>query len=635
MKGQNVATFKPVGTSTFYESQTSIVDLLVRQGLLADEQTKLLEAHSSVRVVHPAHVLLVEGFISRKAYHDFVVNKLGVQEVNLVGVELDRSVATLLKQTFVKRHQVLPIEKHGKTLVVAMLDPTDDGLRREIEELTGCSVVPRFASDVDLSWQFHEVFGKPLVHRAVYSLFWTNPESSAATVITPRQAYVLIAAVGVFLFALTLAPIPTLLVVSSSISGFYLFSIAFKFLLTMAGTRYETVRHVSRKELRELRDEDLPIYTILVPIYKEANVLKKLNAGMLRLDYPKEKLDIKLLMEQDDVETLEAIKALETPAVFEPVIVPNFGPRTKPKACNYGLYYTKGQYLTIFDAEDIPEPDQLKKALIRFQKETDDVVVVQAALNYFNRNENFLTKMFTLEYSYWFDYLLRGMDRLKIPIPLGGTSNHFRVDRLRELGGWDPFNVTEDADLGIRASARGYRVAVFDSTTYEEANRALGNWIRQRSRWIKGYIQTWLVHTRHPIRLFKTVGWRAFFGFHFFVGATPATFLINPILWLTFFLWLLIRMKWIDLFFPPIILYISLFNLLIGNLIIVYMNMLAVFKRRTYELTAYALLNPAYWVLHSIASYKALWQLIHKPFYWEKTTHGLTEVGTESLLAQQ
>jgi cellulose synthase/poly-beta-1,6-N-acetylglucosamine synthase-like glycosyltransferase len=309
------------------------------------------------------------------------------------------------------------------------------------------------------------------------------------------------------------------------------------------------------------------------------------------------------------------------------IYIPDSKPKTKPKACNYGLAFAQGEYLTIYDAEDIPDPDQLKKAILAFRHGSPDLVCVQAALNYFNRDENFLTRMFTLEYSYWFDYLLPGLDSLRLPIPLGGTSNHFRTDRLLELGGWDPFNVTEDADLGIRASQRGYRVGVIDSTTYEEANCRLKNWIRQRSRWIKGYMQTWLVHNRDPWKSLKTLGLGNWLAYQFFIGGTIVCFLSNPILWLFFIYAAISRAPWLEQLFPGWMLYISLFNLILGNSIGIYLNMIAVFRRKYYNLTLYALLNPIYWLLHSAASYMALWQLFTKPFYWEKTIHGLSKVG--------
>ena len=233
--------------------------------------------------------------------------------------------------------------------------------------------------------------------------------------------------------------------------------------------------------------------------------------------------------------------------------------------------------------------------------------------------------MFTLEYSYWFDYLLPGLETLDLPIPLGGTSNHFRTDRLRELGGWDPFNVTEDADLGIRASQRGYTVGVINSTTYEEANCQLKNWIRQRSRWIKGYMQTWLVYNRHPWKYLKQLGLKSWLAYQFLIGGTVVTFLISPVLWVLLIYWSVTRAYWLESLFPGWVLYISLFNLSISNALGLYLNMVAVFRRRYYELLLYALLNPIYWQLHSIAAYMALWQLFVKPFYWEKTIHGLSK----------
>ena len=298
-------------------------------------------------------------------------------------------------------------------------------------------------------------------------------------------------------------------------------------------------------------------------------------------------------------------------------------PTTKPKACNYGLLFAKGEYLTIYDAEDVPERDQLKKAVAAFRKGPPELVCIQAALNYYNSEQNFLTRMFTLEYSYWFDYMLPGIEALRLPIPLGGTSNHFRTRVLRELGGWDPFNVTEDADLGVRAGAHRYRVATLNSTTYEEANSRLGNWLRQRSRWIKGYMQTYLVHMRHPLRLYRRIGGRAFWGFQLLIGGTCVTFLVNPLLWGLFLLWLTLRPEALSLLFPPGVFAMSTFCLVVGNALAIHLNMLAVFRRKLFRLTPYALLNPIYWLLHSLAAYKALWQLFSKPFDWEKTTHGL------------
>jgi cellulose synthase/poly-beta-1,6-N-acetylglucosamine synthase-like glycosyltransferase len=306
------------------------------------------------------------------------------------------------------------------------------------------------------------------------------------------------------------------------------------------------------------------------------------------------------------------------------VTIPKGSPQTKPRACNVGLFFATGEFLVIYDAEDTPDPDQLKKAYAAFLRGGDKTVCIQASLNYFNAEENVLTRMFTLEYSYWFDYMLAGLDASDLPIPLGGTSNHFRTSALNELGGWDPYNVTEDADLGIRASALGYRVGVVNSTTMEEANTSIPNFIRQRSRWIKGYMQTSLVHARRPRQLIHEIGLRRFLSFALLIGGTPLTFLgVVPLYVVTIFT-IFIPTEVLSQFFPVWLLWICLINFIIGNSVMVYLSMMGPYKRGTFELILWALLNPVYWILHSIASYKGLWQLIFKPHYWEKTEHGLT-----------
>jgi len=277
----------------------------------------------------------------------------------------------------------------------------------------------------------------------------------------------------------------------------------------------------------------------------------------------------------------------------------------------------------IYDAEDIPDADQLKKAVVAFDKAGPQVACMQAKLNYFNRNQNLLTRWFTIEYSMWFDLFLPGLDASGAPVPLGGTSNHFRRHLLESLGAWDPFNVTEDADLGVRLYKAGYKTAIIDSTTFEEANSQVGNWIRQRSRWVKGYIQTWLVHMRHPISFLQEVGLKAFLGFNLTVGGTFLGFLLNPIYWFLTALWFLTEWHVVAQTFPPAIYYMGAINLFVGNFAYTYMNVAGSLRREFYDMVKYALLSPLYWVLMSIGAWKGFIQLIHKPFYWEKTVHGL------------
>jgi cellulose synthase/poly-beta-1,6-N-acetylglucosamine synthase-like glycosyltransferase len=264
------------------------------------------------------------------------------------------------------------------------------------------------------------------------------------------------------------------------------------------------------------------------------------------------------------------------------------------------------------------------------------VVCFQAKLNYFNRTHNLLTRWFTSEYSVWFDQLLPGLQSLDVAIPLGGTSNHFITQRLRDLGGWNAYNVTEDADLGLRIFLGGWKTAVLDTTTYEEATSRYGNWIRQRSRWVKGYMQTYLFHMRHPLRLARHMGMRAFVVFQLFFGASTLCLLLNPVYWLMVVLWYAAHFKWLELAFPGPILWVATIALFFGNAACILSLVSGTFGRRNYEDVKWAFLVPVYWILMSVAAWKALIQLTYKPSYWEKTNHGFCrydDVETVDLVA--
>lgn len=489
-------------------------------------------------------------------------------------------------------------------------------------------------SKFDLLWALEGAFAPELGRRALEDLAAHDPACSARNVITPAQLVAGWLIASVFLVGLAIDPLAAFLFLNGFLLALFLASVLFKVVLATAGAvlpGIDTV--VSEEEIAQLREEDLPTYTVLVPMYREPEVLPILAAALRRLDYPLAKLDVKLVLEADDEATIAAAKALDLEGIFEIVVVPPSEPRTKPKACNYALQLATGEYLVIYDAEDKPEPDQLKKAVAAFRKADPRTACLQARLNFYNADENWLTRMFTLDYSLWFDLMLPALDRFRMPIPLGGTSNHFRTSVLRELRAWDPFNVTEDADLGIRLAKKGYRVGVIDSTTFEEANCAVGNWIRQRSRWLKGYMQTWLVHMRDPVALLRAIGPRGFVAFQLFVGGTVAAALINPLLWATFLAWLLLRSTIFAELFPGWLLYPSGLALILGNTALVYLAAIGPLKRSRYGLVAWALSVPVYWALMSIAGWKALVQLVCRPFYWEKTRHGISAQTAAELAA--
>ncbi|MFT2712368.1 glycosyltransferase family 2 protein [Clavibacter sp. Sh2126] len=513
----------------------------------------------------------------------------------------------------------------GRQLVAADDRRRDPGFAAALAAELGAPVALTRVDAWELKDAVLRLCGEAVADDAANRLFRANPELSGRLVFSRGQkAGALVGAV--LLVALAVVwPRQTAVGALSVVSLAFLAATAFKFFVALQGARYDVVDRVTEAEVHRLVDADLPVYTVLVPVFREANIVAQLIENLGGLDYPAHKLEVLILIEEEDSETRDAIVHADPPAHFHIVTIPAGQPQTKPRACNVGLTLASGEYLVIYDAEDTPDPDQLKKALVAFDRGGPEMVCVQAALNYFNASENALTRMFTLEYSYWFDYMLAGLDHSNLPIPLGGTSNHFRTAALVELGGWDPYNVTEDADLGIRASAVGYRVGVINSTTMEEANTSIPNFIRQRSRWIKGYMQTTLVHARRPVALIREVGIVRFVAFALLIGGTPATFLGVIPFYLVTIASLAIPNEVIASVFPAWALWTSLFNFLVGNGVMVYVSMMGPFKRGTFHLILWSLLNPVYWILHSISAYKGLWQLLTRPHYWEKTEHGLTQ----------
>ena len=510
---------------------------------------------------------------------------------------------------------IVPWKRRGAKLIFATADPSPETFafaRERFGEDTDYVITSKF----DILWSLQRNADKFLSSNAINALSERAPEHSAKQVFTGAQLfgiYLLVTAMLAYLFFNT---IQAIIVLNLLITVFLLVNFGLRALLTWVGADRHIEVKVTNHQVKMVKDIELPTFTVLVPMYKEPEVLPMLTESLRRLDYPLSKLDIKLILEEDDDKTINAAKELGLEGIFEIIRVPHSLPKTKPKACNYALNFARGEYVTIYDAEDRPEPDQLKKVVLAFENAPSNTVCIQARLNYFNAKENWLTRMFTLEYSLWFDFYLPALEALKIPIPLGGTSNHFKMQVLRQVQAWDPYNVTEDADLGVRITQLGYKVGVVNST----------NWIRQRSRWIKGYMQTYLVHMRKPIELYRSLGHIGFWGFQFFIGGSVLSTLFSPLLLLMYVFWLITNTHVFDVYFPPIILYISLFNLLAGNGFLIYLSMIGAFKRHYYNLIPYGLTMPFYWLLMSFAAYKGLWQLIHNPFYWEKTTHGISKL---------
>ncbi|MEP2920399.1 glycosyltransferase family 2 protein [Sulfitobacter sp.] len=603
----------------------AIGDLLLDREVISPDQLQAAEELAEDWGVSLVKVLLSRRWLTSDQLYESLAFHYQLPLLNLMEQPPDDALIRQFDPRTMNDRMTVPLAKADGVITVATARPGPATLLH-VRETFGADTQIVIASHFDISWSLQRAFREQHSHDAVFALAELDPEMSAQNVITPPQILVLYLLLSAFLLGMMFAPIGTLIAINVVLTVFYTGNFLFKAILVWVGGSAQ--EHSSRAIAAEaglLRDEDLPTYTVLVPMFREPEVLPILTQALRNLDYPLAKLDIKIVLEEDDHETIDAARSLNLEGVFEIIRVPASHPQTKPKACNYALRYSQGDFLVIFDAEDKPEPDQLKKVVAAFNQSPDNTACIQCRLNYYNARENWLTRMFTLDYSLWFDLMLPGLEKLKVPIPLGGTSNHFRMDVLRELNAWDPFNVTEDADLGIRLTQKGYRVGVIDSTTFEEANVSIPNWIRQRSRWIKGYMQTFLVHSRRPVHLWRTVGPAGVFGFIFFIGGTFLSGLLNPVFWSVFAIWMIFGEDVISPYFPLPVLYLSLLNLLAGNGLLIYLTMVAPFRRRWTDLAPWGITVVGYWGLMTVASYKALSQLVFNPFYWEKTQHGLSK----------
>ena len=616
-----------------HKSHPKLGEALIESGAITEEELESaieLQKRSGGKI---GEILLFMGYITEAELFRQLANQA---EIGRLGAEIEISADEQLPYELALKYHAFVVSKREKAYIVAVTNPLKPEEVEEIQEILHFRIEQVLATKEEMDEYWEIIYKDRQKHESVFDLYDSQPENSAIVTFTSRQLAVGLIIVIITIIGLVLNWRSTLFGINIFFQVIYALMTILKLYIVIKGERKNTQIRFGRKNVEAINELELPIYTLLIPVFKETEVVKKLIKNIEAFDYPHYKLDVRILLEEDDKETIQVVKEMTLPNYFTVIVVPKSTPQTKPKACNYGLIRAKGEYVVIYDAEDRPEPDQLKKAYLAFKQLPEEYVCVQAKLNYFNSTQNFLTKLFTQEYSMWFELLLVGIMQMEIPVPLGGTSNHFKISFLKEVGGWDPFNVTEDADLGIRLFKFNYKTAILDSRTWEEANSKLGNWVRQRSRWIKGYMQTWLVHMRHPIELYKTLGLKGFIGYQAMILGTPLLPLINPVFWLMLILWYMTGAGWIQEMFPGVFYYLAAFQLIFGNFMFTYVNVMGMYsvirdcylKRKepfSYKLIKYALLTPIYWVLMSIASYKALFQLISKPFYWEKTEHGLLE----------
>jgi cellulose synthase/poly-beta-1,6-N-acetylglucosamine synthase-like glycosyltransferase len=370
----------------------------------------------------------------------------------------------------------------------------------------------------------------------------------------------------------------------------------------------------------------LPVISILVPLFKEHEIAGRLVRRLAALSYPKDRLDVCLVLEQDDQVTRAALSRATLPHWMRVVEVPMGPVQTKPRALNYALGLCRGEIVGIYDAEDAPDPDQLSVVAEGFARAAPDVVCLQGALDYYNPHQNWLARLFTIEYATWFRLVLPGLDRLGLVVPLGGTTLFFRRDALEQIGGWDAWNVTEDADLGLRLARHGWRTALISTVTAEEANCRPWAWVKQRSRWQKGYALTWATHMRHPVRLWRDLGAWRFFGVQMLFLGTLSQYLMAPLLWS---FWLLP----LGLPHPLVPVFGWTFMLAAGGLFFlteavnIAAALIALRATSHRGLGWWVLAMHIYFPLGTISAWRAMAEIVTRPFFWDKTMHGLAPAG--------
>jgi cellulose synthase/poly-beta-1,6-N-acetylglucosamine synthase-like glycosyltransferase len=504
----------------------------------------------------------------------------------------------------------------------------------------------------------------------------THKPETAAWLLSKGQLLAAAAAlVTAIAIAATLGPVFLLKVATALVVTFYIVFIIFKVVIWGAAGKSAEPQYV----LPALDDPELPRYTLLVPLHLEANVLTPLVRALSGLRYPTGKLQILLLLEPDDEETQAAAAAMQMPGHFQVLTAPDAGPRTKPKACNYGYSHATGEIVTIYDAEDRPEPDQLLKAVAAFRasRPEDQIGGLQAKLVFWNPRGSWISSFYWAEYVTHFRWVLAGMAKLGLIPPLGGTSNHFTMTALQAVaqangqweftdddgnpvtmrGPWDPYNVTEDADLAFRLAMAGYEIGMLNAVTYEEAPDRARVAKNQRSRWLQGFAQTGIVHSRHPLQSMRAAGTLRYLSFVLFMLGTPASLLLNPLMWATTILYVSSRLDgltavstFIDGLFPPPVFYAGAVVFVFGNGILFCQKLITPLRQQQqselradlpaaagtdvplasylsqqeYGLTYRLLFTPIWWAFTSISAYRALRKLIIRSqrSSWDKTPHG-------------
>ncbi len=359
--------------------------------------------------------------------------------------------------------------------------------------------------------------------------------------------------------------------------------------------------------------QELPFYSILVPVLDEPGMMQQIATSLAHINYPYQRLEILILLETRDQATMASAMNINWGAHIHLVAVPSGKPNTKARACNYGLSIARGEFVVIFDAEDKPHSDQLRTAAAIFATRDASLVCLQAPLQIHLAHNKWLQNQFALEYKILFSLALQVLSNLNMVMPLGGSSNHFHTESLRKVGGWDAFNLTEDAELSMRLAKNGFRTQMLSPPTIENAPHSLSVWFNQRTRWLTGHIQTWCIHMRHPRDTLNLIGWRNFLAFNAIILGR----LFSGLLHASYLIYLLVAL-------PDLVGSQATFTIYLATPIpIILFSVGIIYSPATTwpHKIWLSLTQPFYWALTSLALLNACWRILTSRLDWLKTSH--------------
>ena len=569
-----------------------------------------------------AREALASGRIDEARFYQAIAAELGIGFISRISAQ-QIVMAADARLEGLSRSFGIPLtlltDRHGNTVHVISRKDLDFGpLKKKIEEHPELARRLRIAPPSTLRKALIRRSSGRLLFDAQNAHALRSPDLSAGTVITGRQGILLGILFAAFAGCLAFTPHLTLLIIH------LIAAITFLGCMVLRLLALQDARPVQRRHVQLGDPDELPIYSVIVALYREKEVVPQLLVALGMLQWPRSKLEIKIVCEADDAETLAALKAHRLHPCIEIVEVPPSLPRTKPKALAYALPLCSGELVTLYDAEDRPDPFQLAAAYAAFRREGPDLACVQAPLIISNSHSSILATMFAFEYAGLFRGLLPYLARKKVPLPLGGTSNHFRRSVLQEVGGWDPFNVTEDADLGVRFARYGYHVGIIRNPTLEDAPENLREWLPQRIRWFKGWMQTWLVHMRHPILLWRELGTSGFITVQILMFGMIVSSLVHPIFLVSVTYHCAILTTGDAAWMDGIYSLFALIALLAGYATFIVLGWRSHPLPERPSLLKVILLTPVHWTLLSLAGWAALWELYWRPHHWHKTPHRRT-----------